>query len=287
MINKYILLFITVIFAYSDDQYGVLEINQMKNFTVKSTYATQISFLSFQGPIQFARVSEDGKLIEIQPIPGTYFFYDYLSENFSAPSVTYIAYGSKGGAIFPQYRFSTQYQQSDLQANSLMTYNNQSVKYKSENGFLIIDIPMVLQRDGSLIKQANFLINIGHQEDKELLKLSSYYYSIEERPKDYIQSGYNKMTFANYYTTFYIKIDPRDNYDYFAVICEDYDYPLGGSTFTINQMDSDSNTWIWILVTLIVVLIIIIVGWYMNHIKRKREEKEDPTNVEQTFQQFN
>ncbi|CAD8206923.1 unnamed protein product [Paramecium octaurelia] len=286
MINKYILLFITSTFAYLDDIYGVLEQNEIKNFTIQGYYTTQVSFLSFQGPIQFARVSEDGKLVELKPIPGTYFFYDYLNLTDSS-SVTYRAYGSKGGATYPQYKFSTSNRQIDYQTPSLAVYKNQPINHRSEDGYLILDIPMVLQNDGTFIKNAHFLFNVGHQEDKELLKLSSsYLYSSKEQPKDYYQSDYNEMTFSNYYTTFYIKLEPTNTYDYFAVILQNYELPIGGSTFTINYNDSKSNTWIWILVTLIVVVLIIFAGWYLNHLKRKREVREDPQNFQQTFQQF-
>ena len=73
------------------------------------------------------------------------------------------------------------------------------------------------------------------------------------------------MTFSNYYTTVYLEMDPRDNYDYFAVMCEDFSLPLGGSTFNVNYSDPDSHIWIWILVSLIVVLLLVTIGFYMNN----------------------
>ncbi|CAD8126680.1 unnamed protein product [Paramecium sonneborni] len=279
MINKYILLFITIIVGYQDDIYGNLELNEMRNFTVDLSMNTWISFLSFQGPIKFARVSEDGKLIELQPLPGTYFFYDYMNEDFeSTKPVTYSAYGSKGGATYPQFRFSKQYGQMEYKTPSLMTYNNSDIKYKSQDGYLILDIPMIIQRDGQFIKRLNFIINVGHQKDKEMLKLNSQVYYEQERSIDCMQSNYNEMTFSNYYTTVYIKINPSNNYDYFAIICYEYNLPLGGSTFSVQYSDSDSNIWIWIIITLILLILLILVGCYINKQKRKKEEHEDVSN---------
>lgn len=87
-------------------------------------------------------------------------------------------------------------------------------------------------------------------------------------PQNYTQWRYNSMTFSNYYTTVYIKMDQKNNYNYFAIICEDSNLRLGGSTFAITYLTTDSDTWIWILVTSILILLMLVTGCYLKQSKR-------------------
>ncbi|CAK92038.1 unnamed protein product (macronuclear) [Paramecium tetraurelia] len=278
------------------DNYGVLELNETKYFTVESNWNLEVQFFSFQGPIKFARVDQDGNFIELKPLPGTYLFTDLVISN-PRIQIKYACYGSEGGATFPQYRFSERHfygvssflitAEKDQHLTSIMTYKNSSVQYRLENEYLILEIPMIVRRNGTFILGESFLVNIGHEKDKELLKLGYYAIEIEDKLQNFKQSRYNTMTFLNYYTTVYIKINPNDNYNYFAVICESSNLPLGGSTFVMNYPASDYKRFVPILITFILVLLITAYRWRLTKSKQNWKQEEGKEKLSQSYQQFN